>query len=251
MKILKLISICLLLTGTLQITLQAKSPVKTDLTEQIIQDPPLAKSLPNEDDKKPKELSPDFIVEKLKEWDNKLASLETDFFQEINFKEAGLKKTIKGEMRYLKPNYLKISHLAPEKQTIVTDKKILWIHKPADNQVIKTPWNNWFKQNNQLSGILDFGNYSKLVKNNTVKIHKDKSSEIIIDFISKKNPSLYKLTLKLSSTDFFPMGAVLDLEQTIISTELRNTKKNTRISTDTFQFTPPKNAEVIEFGDFK
>ncbi|MCG2726865.1 MAG: outer-membrane lipoprotein carrier protein LolA [Elusimicrobia bacterium] len=199
----------------------------------------------------PKNINEAVIIEQLKEWDFKLISLKTDFFQEINFEEAGLKKTIKGAMRYLKPNYLKINHLTPEKQTIITDKKILWIYKPADRQVIKTNWNNWFKQNNQLSGILDFGNYAELVKNNNVKIKTNDSSEIIVDFISKKEPSLYNLTLKLSSTDYFPLGAILSVGKTIISTKLQNTEKNVYISTDTFKFTPPKTAEVIEFGDVK
>jgi chaperone LolA len=230
MTFLKTITICLALMIASQIMLYAKPPIKQVETQ---------------------ELTAELIIEKLKEWDAKLNSLKTDFFQEINFKEAGLKKTVKGTLQYLKPNYLKIEHLAPEKQTIITDKNILWIYKPADAQVIKTPWDNWFKQNNQLSGILDFGNYAKLTKNNNVKIKKNKSSEIIADFISKKNPSLYKLTLKLSATDFFPLGAVLSMESTTISTELENTKKNVYISTDTFKFTPPKTAEVIEFGDFK
>ncbi|MCK5106221.1 MAG: outer membrane lipoprotein carrier protein LolA [Elusimicrobiales bacterium] len=200
---------------------------------------------------KPEDLNATVIIKKLKEWDLKLVSLKTDFFQEINFIEADLKKTIKGTMRYLKPNYLKIDHLVPDKQTIVTDKKILWIYKPGDAQVIKTRWDNWFKQNNQISGILDFGNYAKLVENNDVKIKANNSSEIIVNFISKQNPSLYNLTLKLSSTDYFPMEAILSANKTIISTKLLNTKKNENISPGVFKFTPPKNAELIEFGDFK
>ncbi|MEA3307264.1 MAG: outer-membrane lipoprotein carrier protein LolA [Elusimicrobiota bacterium] len=236
MKTLKILSFCLSLMMLWQAALFAKSPVK---------DEPSRKHTPEK-----QKLNTDKIIEKLKNWDNILSSLKTDFSQEIHFKEAGLKKTVKGTMQYLKPNYLKIDHLAPEKQTIVTDKKILWIYKQEDSQVIKTYWENWFKQNNQLSGILDFGNYAKLVKNNDMKIQSNKSSEIVVDFTSKKAPSLYKLTLKLSSTDYFPLGAVLDLDKTVISTELQNTKKNIYISTDTFKFTPPKDAEVIVFGDF-
>ncbi len=230
MKTLKTLSLSLLLTVAWQVSLSAESPQKHASEKS--------------------NLSSDFILKKLKSWDAKLTSLKTDFFQEINFKEAGLKKNIQGKMQYLKPNYLKINHLAPEQQTIVTDKKILWIYKPSDAQVIKTYWKKWFKQNNQLSGILDFGNYAELVKNNDVKIKTDKAAEIIIDFVSKKNPSLYKLTLRLSATDYFPLGAVLALDNTIISTELQNTEKNIYISSGAFKFTPPKNAEILEFGDF-
>ncbi|MBU2530598.1 MAG: outer-membrane lipoprotein carrier protein LolA [Elusimicrobia bacterium] len=226
----KTLTMAILILISLQITLSAETTVK-----------PIA----------PKDLNAQDIIEKLKEWDSKLTSLKTDFFQEVNFKDAGFKKTINGEMQYLKPNYLKIKHLTPEKQTIVTDKKILWIYKPSDQQVIKTYWDKWFKQNNQLSGILDFGNYAKLAKNNNVKVMKNKSLEVIVDFTPKKNPDLYNLTLKLSSTDYFPLAAILSMEQTIITTELRNTEKNIYISTDTFKFSPPKDAEVIEFGDFK
>lgn len=212
-------------------------------------------------DKSPKDLKPatgenkldlETIIKKLKKWDAKLNTLQTDFSQEIKFKEAGLKKKLRGAVSYLKPNYLKIEHTAPEKQTIVTDKKIIWIFKPADNQVIKTSWDRWFKiQNGQFSGILDFGNYSKLIKKNNVALKSADPSRISIALTSKKNPSLYTLTLKLSSTDYFPINAILDLDETIIITSLINTKKNTDISKEDFKFTPPKSAEIITFGEAK
>ena len=44
---------------------------------------------------------------------------------------------------------------------IVTDKTDIWIYKPADNQVVKTAWDAWRRtQDQNFSGILDFGNYA-------------------------------------------------------------------------------------------
>ncbi len=249
MKFLKPIILCLIptLCSGLMICANPQSEPsvsKSDMKEKLSKD---LKPAAGE-----KKLDLETIIKKLKKWDAKLNTLQTDFSQEIKFKEAGLKKELQGAVSYLKPNYLKIEHTAPEKQPIVTDKKIIWIFKPADNQVIKTSWDRWFKiQNGQFSGILDFGNYSKLIEKNNVALKSADPSRISIALTSKKNPSLYTLTLKLSSTDYFPINAILDLDETIIITSLINTKKNTDISKEDFKFTPPKSAEIITFGEAK
>ncbi len=107
----------------------------------------------------------------LEAWDAKLETLKADFTQEINFKEAGLRQSVEGTLQYSKPNLLRIEHTKPAAQLVVTDKTDIWIYKPADKQVVRTTWDAWRRtQDQNFSGILDFGNYSTLAAKNNAAV---------------------------------------------------------------------------------
>ena len=188
------------------------------------------------------------MIEKLKAWDSKLETLKADFIQEVNFTEAGLKQSIAGNLRYVKPNLLRIEHTSPSRQTVVTDKTDIWIYKPADSQAVRTSWDAWRRtQDQNFSGILDFGNYSALTaKNNTlVTPSKDGGPAIIV--FTPRSGAAYTLTLKLSPRDYFPVEAELSVDGTIINTRLTSVEKNAAIDKEIFKFSPPKGVEVLEF----
>jgi outer membrane lipoprotein-sorting protein len=190
------------------------------------------------------------VIEKLKAWDAKLESLKADFTQEVNFKEAGLKQTIEGNLRYVKPNLLRIEHLKPSRQLVVTDKTDIWIYKPADNQVVRTAWEAWRRtQDQNFSGILDFGNYAALTARNTTKVTGGSDgAPLKITFIPRSGKD-YSLTLTLSSDDYFPVEAELTVETTVIKTTLTAVEKNAAVDKELFKFTKPKGVEVLEFGN--
>jgi outer membrane lipoprotein-sorting protein len=191
------------------------------------------------------------IIEELKNLDQKLESLKANFQQEVEFSEAGLKQHIEGILHYLKPTYLRIEHVQPSRQIIITDKNDLWIYKVEDSQVIKTNWNSWKEnQNYNFSGLLDFGDYSKIVEKNNIKTNKnEKAGRIDAIFTSREKPELYTLVLSLSATDYFPLEANLKVDKVSVKTKLENIEKNIVISTETFKFIPPKGTEVLEFNN--
>ncbi|OGR78025.1 MAG: hypothetical protein A2X32_07815 [Elusimicrobia bacterium GWC2_64_44] len=190
------------------------------------------------------------VIEKLKAWDAKLESLKADFTQEVNFKEAGLKQTIEGNLRYVKPNLLRIEHLKPSRQLVVTDKTDIWIYKPDDNQVVRTGWEAWRRtQDQNFSGILDFGNYAALTARNETRVAGGKDgAPLTITFIPRSGKD-YSLTLTLSTEDFFPVEAELTVETTVIKTRLTSVEKNAAVDKGLFKFTKPKGVETLEFGN--
>jgi len=194
--------------------------------------------------------SADMPLAGLKSWDAKLETLSAAFTQEVNFSEAGLKQSVEGELKYSKPNFLRIEHFKPARQVVVTDKRDIWIYKPEDAQVVKTSWEAWRKtQNDNFSGILDFGNYSALTeKNNTVVSGQTPAHPYItVVFTPKASPEQYSLSLTLSATDYFPLEAEFTVDKTTIKTRLSGVEINKALSPELFKFSPPKGTQVLEF----
>ena len=188
------------------------------------------------------------ILEKLKAWDSGLETLKADFVQEVNFTEAGLKQSIEGNLRYVKPNLLRIEHSKPARQVVVTDKTDIWIYKPADNQAVRTSWDAWRRtQDQNFSGILDFGNYAALAAKNTTLVTPSKDGGPVTIVFTPRSGAGYTLTLKLSPQDHFPVEAELLVDGTIIKTRLVSAEKNAAVDKEIFKFSPPKGVEVLEF----
>ena len=188
------------------------------------------------------------VLEKLKAWDAALQTLKADFTQELNFTEAGLKQTIEGTLNYSRPNLLRIEHIKPSRQIVVTDKKDIWIYKPEDNQVVRAAWDAWRRtQDQNFSGILDFGNYAALTEKNTATVSGGKDgAPVTVKFVPRSGKD-YSLSLTLSATDYFPLGAELSVEGTVIKTRLTAVEKNGPADAAVFKFSPPKGAEILEF----
>lgn len=188
------------------------------------------------------------VLEKLKAWDDRLETLKASFTQEVNFKEAGLKQSIEGTLAYVKPNLLRIEHEKPARQIVVTDKTDIWIYKPEDKQVVRTSWEAWRRtQDQNFSGILDFGNYAALTARNTAAVSGGAGGTPWVVTFTPRSGAAYALKLTLSATDYFPLAAELQVDSTVISTRLTSAEKNGQVDRALFKFSPPKGVETLEF----
>lgn len=194
--------------------------------------------------------TPASAIDRLKAWDAALETLSAKFTQEVNFSEAGLTRSMEGELKYAKPNFLRIEHLKPARQVVVTDKRDIWVYSPADAQVIKTSWEAWRKtQNDTFSGILDFGNYSSLTEKNNAAFSGPAPGNpyVTVVFTPRENAGRYSLSLALSATDYFPVSAELSVDKTTIKTTLTGVEINRKLAPELFKFSPPKGTQVLEF----
>lgn len=227
-------------------TQKAKAPVSTETAKTALPGAPAAKEQPAA------VLTPEArVLGELMKWDEKLLSLHARFTQEFDFAEAGLKQRIEGTLDYKKPDLLKIEHIKPARQLVYTDKKDLWVYKPEDSQAVKTSWAAWKRtQTDNLSGILDFGNYASLTERNAVTVSTAADSPYItVTFTSRNDPQAYKLSLALSATDYFPAEASLSVDKTVITTKFESMEKNVPIDDAVFKFIQPKGTEVLEFNN--
>lgn len=186
---------------------------------------------------------------RLQEWDAKLQSLKASFTQEVNFKEAGLKQHIEGTLAYSKPNLLRIEHLKPAAQLVVTDKTDIWVYKPADSQAVRTSWNAWRRtQDQNFAGLLDFGNYASLAARNNASVAGGTDGKPLTLTFTPKAGAAYTLALTLDA-DYFPVGAELTVDNTVITTRLAAVERNAKVDEALFKFSPPKGTEVLQFKD--
>jgi outer membrane lipoprotein carrier protein len=58
------------------------------------------------------------------------------FFQESMLKAMQISDTAEGRLTVKKPGKMRWEYILPDPQTIITDGKSMWIHRPADNQVM-------------------------------------------------------------------------------------------------------------------
>ncbi len=59
-----------------------------------------------------------------------------NFFQESILKAMQITDTAEGQLAVKQPGKMRWEYTVPEVQTIITDGKTMWIHRPADNQVM-------------------------------------------------------------------------------------------------------------------
>lgn len=200
----------------------------------------------NAQDKKTEEIKPseENLIEQLKLWDDKLLYLKADFKQEVNFTDVEIKQNVEGKLFYKKPNNLRIEHIKPNRQAIITDKKDIYVAKIKDKQLIKTSWETW-KKSQPNSGLLDFGDYKKLISENDIKLIDEKNG-YTLEFKNKEKSKSYTLTITLSKEDFFPIEATLSAGNTIIKTTLYNVEKNKEIEQNKFDISEFKKYEILD-----
>jgi outer membrane lipoprotein carrier protein len=58
------------------------------------------------------------------------------FFQESMLKAMQISDTAEGRLTVKKPGKMRWEYTLPDPQTIITDGKSMWIHRPVDNQVM-------------------------------------------------------------------------------------------------------------------
>ena len=58
------------------------------------------------------------------------------FFQESMLKAMQISDTAEGRLTVKKPGKMRWEYILPDPQTIITDGKSMWIHRPVDNQVM-------------------------------------------------------------------------------------------------------------------
>lgn len=178
--------------------------------------------------------------------DQNLGSLSAEFTQSVSLSETGATQSVSGAVDYLKPDRFHMRHLRPERQTVVSDGKTLWVHRQDQNQVIESLLEDWKRADPMVANLMDFGHYSRLLQKYTVSFD---SAALQIVLRPKEARQDFVLRLGLSGPALFPVETELSVGRMRVRTTFRNIRFNPRLSESLFAFVPPQGAEV--FRDFK
>lgn len=167
------------------------------------------------------------LTARLKQWDKKLATLETAFAQNTSYDGVEVSRSM-GKLFYDRAqNRLRLDTTSPEgdlEQTAITDKKDIVILDEAGNMVTTLSWTDW-QQGQPNQALFDFGNYTALVErhNATVKSQTDKEAVLLL---TPKEGEEYQLLLTLTAPDYFPQVLAITSDLMTTKAVLKQIQKN-------------------------
>lgn len=185
-------------------------------------------------------------------YDREISALSASFKQTLSMDESSPPRSVEGTVEYQKPDRLRIEHLKPERQTVVSDGQSLWIWRHSAEQVIQTSLADWKDSEPLARGLLDFGNYASLKKRYNVALGSvsppdtDGHRDISLKLTSRHDHADFVLDLTLSTRNYFPTKASLHVGQILIESTLDDIRINPDFARSRFEFTPPKGVELFE-----
>lgn len=193
------------------------------------------------------------VLARVEEVDAQLRSLKADFTQSVRSEQSDTTQSIEGTVWYRKKDQLRLQHRVPEAQLAVSDGRSLWVHRPSVNQVIVTKLSDWRKSEPMAQGLLNFGAYGDLLRRYEVSIDSVSAPDaaghrqVLVGLTPReKGSEPFKLTLGLSTRDFFPAEFSLVVGEISSTVRFRDVAFNPDLKDELFRFTPPPGADVFQ-----
>jgi outer membrane lipoprotein carrier protein len=170
------------------------------------------------------------------------------FFQESMLKTMQISDTAEGRLTVKRPGKMRWEYILPDPQTIITDGTSMWIHRPADNQVMvgKAPA---FFGDGKGAGFLS--NIRQIRKSFHVKVQpaSDKGHYRLQLIPIHPTPDIAKIILSVDK-DSFQVDQVVSFntygDETKIS--LNNYQFNLDPKEELFSFVMPEGIDVVELN---
>lgn len=200
------------------------------------------------------------IAQRFAETDARITTLKATLRQFVRVDESDVTRAVEGDVLFKKPDLLRLTHRIPEPQTVVSDGTWLWVHRHSTNQVIQSRLDAWRKSEPLAQGLLDFGKSADLLARYSTKLttvaaidadgHRAFTLTLKPKAADKKGEAGdFVLTLKASTRDFFPADATLQVGHASIRSLFENVILNPALPRETFQFTPPANADLFKSSE--
>jgi len=193
-------------------------------------------------------LTLDAVLAQFERFDRELDSLTARFTQSLSADETGVSSSLEGSVSYLKPDRLRIEYLRPERQTVVSDGKDIYIHRHANAQVIQSKLEDWKQSDPLVGNLMQFGSYAKMLRSYDVSLDTGGASPSL-RLLPKDRSAGFELRFELQAADLFPAKTELQVRNTRVRTDLDAVCFNPALRAKDFDFTPPAGAEI--FRDFK
>ncbi len=171
------------------------------------------------------------------------------FVQESTLKAMDITDVASGSIFVKRPGMMRWEYDKPDKQTIITDGKQLWVYKPDDNQVMIGKAPSFFGDGKGAGFLSDM----KLIREKfKVYFEKEKSDhDYVIKLLPKEQTlGIGKIYLAVSKTTFKIKKIITQNEyddETVI--ELINSKFNLNLDESLFSFIVPEGTDVIRMDE--
>ena len=167
------------------------------------------------------------------------------FIQESTLKAMDISDVASGSIFVKRPGMMRWEYDKPDRQTITTDGKKLWVYKPDDNQVMIGKAPSFFGDGKGAGFLSDM----KLIREKfKASFEKEKSDhDYVIKLLPKEQTvGITKIYLAISKITF-KIKKIITLneydDETVI--ELVNSKFNLNLDRSLFSFIVPEGTDVI------
>jgi outer membrane lipoprotein carrier protein len=171
------------------------------------------------------------------------------FIQESTLKAMDLSDVASGTIFVKRPGMMRWEYDKPDRQTITTDGKKLWVYKPDDKQVMIGKAPSFFGDGKGAGFLSDM----KLIREKfKVNFEKDKSDhDYVLKLIPKEQTvGITKIYLAISKTTFKIKKIITVNEyddETVI--ELINSKFNLNLDKSLFSFIVPEGTDILRMDE--
>ncbi|MBW2645654.1 MAG: outer membrane lipoprotein chaperone LolA [Deltaproteobacteria bacterium] len=177
---------------------------------------------------------------------------QAGFFQESTLKAMDITDKANGKVYFKKPDMMRWDYEAPERQTIVTDGKTLWMYRPDEAQVAVGRAADYFGGGEGLSFLSDITILRsqfqiRFLGSTSEKVRDDQYLLKLTPNVPRSNLSYLYLWISkdtfniVRSKVFNPFG-----DTTMIAFE--NVQFNQNLKPSFFVFEVPKGTEVVEMA---
>ncbi len=176
-------------------------------------------------------------------------SFQANFIQESTIKAMDIVDFASGKIFVRYPGMMRWEYEKPEKQTIITDGHQLWIHRPADNQVLTGSAPAFFSDGKGASFLSDIKLVRKKFKISLENSTEDFFYELMLQPLEKK---LDVTDIRLAVTkNTFTVVRIITYnsygdENRI---EFTNHQFNVKLDESLFSFKIPPGADVLQLDE--
>ncbi|MEO8575980.1 MAG: outer membrane lipoprotein carrier protein LolA [Gemmatimonadales bacterium] len=199
--------------------------------------------------------TPEAVIDRAAKSYADMQSVRAEFTQKLTNPLTGTTSTARGVMLRKDPNFLSVNFTDPKGDRVVADGKWLWVYLPssAPGQVVRLPANG----SNSLAMIDPGGLFLSspsaryaVTSSGTATIGGRKMN--VVSLVPKKaNGAFTRVKVWVDASDnSVRQFEVADLNGLTRLVTITKIQPNASIGASEFKFTPPKNARILDSGEF-
>lgn len=174
-------------------------------------------------------------------------TFSADFDQEMKIESGGQVLRSSGKVWFQRPGRMLWRYEKPDEQTIVCDGEYLWIHQPADKQVLRAPLRDAFESRTPVSFLLGVASVERDFRPALLAPAGDGSVRLRLDPLADPQAVLGSLELELDPVTFDIRAAIIrDSIGNTTRVALRGLVRNRPLDPALFRFEPPAGTDVQE-----
>jgi chaperone LolA len=187
------------------------------------------------------------IIKSMETTESTIVDMSVDYMQTITYFSTGEKQSNRGEIKMKDVNIYMYQKLPKHQYTYIDGKKIT-TYVPENKQVVVDNWKDILENDVVLATTLNFSkNYKRAKRDYSVSLILQTNQEyclLIKSLNMKKND--WKLYLNVDTKTFLVNSSIFENSNFKVEVKLLNYKLNTGLNDSVFQFSCPKDVELVE-----